>query len=160
MYICSQSTYHWKLHLEQRLLYFVTRTDLKIVHYSDMCGGSLVQGVVDHVVPLCSRDPAGQEHLIVLVHTEWLSTQILHWQCFTNQKGKMLHLTGPSELYTLMNLTNTSHGYLNRGLNDLWLHRKNKKCVTHLSTMLLKSKTPQINFAAYLWRRNTFTFLQ
>ncbi len=59
-----------------------------------------------------------------------------------------------------MNLINSnSHGYLNRGLNDLWLHRKSKKCVTHLSIMLLKSKTPVINFAAYLWGKKYFYFL-
>lgn len=52
---------------------------LEVVYHSDVFGGSGALGVVHYGVSLHTGDAAGRQHFIVLIHTQRLPAQVLHW---------------------------------------------------------------------------------
>lgn len=56
---------------------------LKIVNHGDVTGRDFPNSIVYNRISLWTRDAAGGEDLVVLVHTEGLPTQVLHRQGLT-----------------------------------------------------------------------------
>lgn len=49
------------------------------MYYSDVFGGPGALGMVHHRVFLQTGDTAGGQHLVVLIHTQGLPSQIFYW---------------------------------------------------------------------------------
>lgn len=47
---------------------------LEVVHHSDMCGRCFPDGVIYNSISLRTRDSAGGQDLVILVHTQGLPT--------------------------------------------------------------------------------------
>lgn len=56
---------------------------LEVVHYSDVFWRPGALGMVHHRVFLQTRNTTGGQHLIVLVHTQGLPSQIFNWDGLT-----------------------------------------------------------------------------
>lgn len=61
---------------------------LKVVNHSDVFGRLRTLGMIHHRVPLQAGDPAGREHLIVLVHAQRLSSHELHRESLTGTQTR------------------------------------------------------------------------
>lgn len=52
---------------------------LKVMYYTDVSGGPGALGMVHNRVFLQTWDTARGQHLVVLIHTQGLSSQIFYW---------------------------------------------------------------------------------
>lgn len=98
---------------------------LKIVDHSNVSRRGFPHSIVYYRIPLWTRDAAGGEDLVILVHTEGLPTQVLYRQ----------------------GVSVTQHPYINI-CTLIWLLLSSRQ--THVSIIFLKSKTPAISLAANL----------
>lgn len=61
---------------------------LAVMHNGDVFRGRGTLGVVHHGVSLQAGDPAGRQHLVVLVHTQRLPSHVLHRQRLTAENTR------------------------------------------------------------------------
>lgn len=108
------------------------------MHNSDVGGRYFPDGMIDHSVSLRPRDATGGQDLVILVHTQWFPTQVLHGQRLTEARAKAQHLSC-TPVTVVMATASIFFCFF------IWS--------TYLSIIFLKSKTPAISLAANLNKR-------
>lgn len=104
------------------------------MNHSNVSGRGFPSCVVYNRISFWTRDATGGEDAVVLVHTQGFPTQVLHRQGLTATQQRI------SSLCTTMKPCETLLCFL------AWFLQ------THVSIILLKSKTPAMSLAANLHR--------